>query len=158
MSHGEILPKQNDNEKTATNVTSYKMRPSLGETFKGSKIKEIIREIMFEKLQGWFEKVKENIFNSLYLIEIITGKTYNSEEVKNWTRDIADSINAAIKDRLVMPRYKYVVQVMLGQQLGAGCHYYCKCCWDAESDSQTSDVFTNTSLFCVTTVFGVYLY
>lgn len=55
MSQGEILPKQNDNEMTATNVTSYKMRPSLGDTFKGSKIKEIIREIMFEKLQGEFK-------------------------------------------------------------------------------------------------------
>ncbi|KAM7361319.1 dynein light chain Tctex-type protein 2B [Cochliomyia hominivorax] len=137
MGHEEMINKPDNSEKNATNITSYKMRPSLGETFKGSKIKEIIREVMFEKLQG---------------------KTYNTEEVKDWIRDIADSINAAIKDRVVMPRYKYVVQVMLGQQLGAGCHYYCKCCWDAESDSQTSDVYTNTSLFCVTTVFGVYLY
>ncbi|TMW49004.1 hypothetical protein DOY81_005892 [Sarcophaga bullata] len=127
----------NDEKKIPATTTSYKMRPSLGETFKGIQIKQIVREVMFEKLQG---------------------KTYNVDDVKIWTRDIADSINSAIKDRLVMPRYKYVVQVMLGQQLGAGCHYYCKCCWDAESDSQTSDVFTNMSLFCVTTVFGVYLY
>lgn len=52
MGHEEITHKQADNEKTGTIITSYKMRPSLGETFKGSKIKEIIREIMFEKLQG----------------------------------------------------------------------------------------------------------
>lgn len=118
-------------------VTSYKLKPSLGETFRGASIKEIIHEILMEKLQG---------------------KTYNVEEVRIWTKDIADTISTTIKNRLAMPRYKYVVQVMLGQQLGAGCHYYAKCCWDAESDSQTSDVFSNTSIFCVCTVFGVYLY
>ncbi|XP_073819862.1 dynein light chain Tctex-type protein 2B-like [Musca autumnalis] len=122
----------------ATNsVTSYKLKPSLGETFKGILIKEIIHEVLAEKLQG---------------------KIYVAEEVSHWTKDIADTINTTIRNRLIMPRYKYVVQVMLGQQLGAGCHYYAKCCWDAESDSQTSDIFSNTSLFCVCTVFGVYLY
>ncbi|XP_075147040.1 dynein light chain Tctex-type protein 2B [Haematobia irritans] len=117
--------------------TSYKLKPSLGETFKGIKIKEIIHEVLIEKLQG---------------------KTYNADDVRQWTKDIADTINTTIRSRLIMPRYKYVVQVMLGQQLGAGCHYYAKCCWDAESDSQTSDIFNNASIFCVCTVFGVYLY
>ncbi|XP_011294493.2 dynein light chain Tctex-type protein 2B [Musca domestica] len=118
-------------------ITSYKLKPSLGETFKGVLIKEIIHDVLSEKLQG---------------------KAYNVEEVSQWTKDITDTINTTIRNKLVMPRYKYIVQVMLGQQLGAGCHYYAKCCWDAESDSQISDVFSNTSLFCVCTVFGVYLY
>lgn len=98
-----------------------------------------------------------NLSTSVFIKKKL-GKTYNVDDVRNWTKDIADTVNSRIKDRLAMPRYKYVVQVMLGQQLGAGCHYYAKCCWDAESDSQTSDIFTNASLFCVCTVFGVYLY
>lgn len=80
------------------------------------------------------------------------------DEAKKWTQDICDTVNISITQRVVMPRYKYLVQVMLGQQTGAGCHYYAKCCWDAESDSYTSDIFHNSSLFCVCTVFGVYLY
>lgn len=57
-----------------------------------------------------------------------------------------------------MPRYKHVVQVHIGQQTGAGCKYIARCLWDAESDNHIEQVFTNASLFCVVTVFGIYLY
>lgn len=34
-------------------ITSYKLKPSLGETFKGVLIKEIIHDVLSEKLQGF---------------------------------------------------------------------------------------------------------
>lgn len=57
-----------------------------------------------------------------------------------------------------MARYRHVVQVMLAQQNGAGCKYLARCRWDAECDSQVSAFFSNETLVCVVTVFGVYLY
>lgn len=90
-------------------------------------------------------------------MHIFVGKSYNAEEASNWTREISDAVSAAVKE-LEMPQFKHVVQVTLGQQLGSGCRYIAKCCWDAESDSQTSDVFTSAALFCICTVFGIYLY
>ncbi|XP_017468226.1 PREDICTED: tctex1 domain-containing protein 2-like [Rhagoletis zephyria] len=118
-------------------VTSYRMKPSLRELFPASQIKNIIQVIIYDKLQG---------------------KVYNAEEARKWTREISDEVSLAVKERIQMPRFKHVVQVTLGQQLGAGCRYIAKCCWDAEADSHASDVFTNSSIFCVCTVFGVYLY
>lgn len=86
------------------------------------------------------------------------GKVYDAEEAKQWTRNIADSVNNGIRENVVMSRYKYVVQVMLGQHNNAGCQYLGKCCWDVESDCYASNVFESPTLFCVCTVFGVYLY
>jgi tctex1 domain-containing protein 2 len=57
-----------------------------------------------------------------------------------------------------MTRYKHVVQVIIGQQLGAGCKYIARCRWDAECDNQAQSTFTTPSLFCIVTVFGIYLY
>ncbi|XP_055853480.1 dynein light chain Tctex-type protein 2B [Episyrphus balteatus] len=115
---------------------AYRMRPSLEDIFKAKTIKEIIQRVLTKTLQG---------------------KKYNVEDARKWTQEIADTISASVKD-LNMPRYKHVVQISLGQQLGAGCRYIAKCSWDAECDSYTSDIFSNATLFCVCTVFGIYVY
>lgn len=59
---------------------------------------------------------------------------------------------------LGMRRYKHVVQVMIGNQLGAGCKFIARCRWDADCDNQASQVFTNATIFCIVTVFGTYHY
>lgn len=51
-----------------------------------------------------------------------------------------------------------MVQVVIGQQLGAGFKMIGRCRWDSECDNQTSCTFSNSTLFCVVTVFGVYFY
>ncbi|XP_020715365.1 tctex1 domain-containing protein 2 isoform X2 [Ceratitis capitata] len=129
----DLLLLEDTGEETGINlpVTSYRMKPALRELFPASRIKSIIQNTIYEKLQ---------------------------DEARKWTREISDEVSFAVKELVHMPRFKHVVQVTLGQQLGAGCRYIAKCCWDAESDSHASDVFTNASLFCVCTVFGVYLY
>ncbi|KAL5291829.1 hypothetical protein ACFFRR_010919 [Megaselia abdita] len=115
---------------------SYQMRPKLHEMFKTSKIKDLLQNILSTTLKG---------------------KTYSSGDAATWTKTIADQVNHALKD-LTMTRYKHVVQVVIGQQIGSGYKYAACCRWDAECDSQTSEVFSNASLFCVCTVFGVYSY
>ncbi|XP_055695081.1 dynein light chain Tctex-type protein 2B [Lutzomyia longipalpis] len=123
------------NEKIPDGNT-FLIKPTLENTFQTFQVKEIIKEC---------------------LTSILTDKIYSKEEVPVWTKQIADDVSNKIVD-LKMKRYKHVVTVTLGQQLGAGCKYISRCRWDAECDSQVSDVFTNSSLFCVVTVFGVYLY
>ncbi|XP_055378635.1 dynein light chain Tctex-type protein 2B-like [Condylostylus longicornis] len=118
------------------NIQSYQVRPDLKDKFKTNKVKEIIQ-------------------NKLSLI--LQDKQYDPEAAKLWAKEIADTVNQAIID-LNMKKYKHVVQVMLGQHLGSGCNYMARCRWDCDCDSQTSDVFSNASLFCVCTVFGIYLY
>lgn len=78
-------------------------------------------------------------------------------DAARWTKTLADEISLKVKD-LEMKRYKHVVQVVLGQQLGAGCKYIARCRWDAECDNQMSGEFKNATIFCIVTVFGLYLY
>ena len=59
---------------------------------------------------------------------------------------------------LQLERYKFVVQVVIGEQRGEGVNMACRCFWDADTDNFAQDSFVNDSLFCVAAVYGVYLY
>uniref|UniRef100_A0A1Q3FCE9 Putative dynein light chain n=1 Tax=Culex tarsalis TaxID=7177 RepID=A0A1Q3FCE9_CULTA len=123
-------------ESTPAPPATYQMRPTLEQTFKSEKIKQII---------------------STVLNDTLSGQTYTALDAARWTKSLADEISLKVKD-LEMKRYKHVVQVVLGQQLGAGCKYIARCRWDAECDNQTSAEFKNATIFCTVTVFGLYLY
>ena len=44
---------------------------------------------------------------------------------------------------LALPRYKFVVQTVIGEQRGAGLKVGARCIWDADSDQMAQDVFIN---------------
>jgi len=56
------------------------------------------------------------------------------------------------------PRYKFVVQVVIGEQRGEGVRMGCRCFWDADTDNYAEDTYRNDTLFCVAAAFGAYLY
>ncbi|XP_016996890.2 dynein light chain Tctex-type protein 2B [Drosophila takahashii] len=124
-------------EKPGVQPTAYSMRPAFGEMFPLPTIKSIMNNVMAEKLKD---------------------KTYDKDVARTWTSEIADEVNQQIASSSKVKRYKHVVQVMLGQELGAGATYNSRCCWDCDCDTSVSEVFSNTSLFCVCTVFGTYQY
>ncbi|KAH8264603.1 hypothetical protein KR038_010625 [Drosophila bunnanda] len=124
-------------EKALAQPTAYSMRPAFGEMFPLPTIKHIMNTVMAEKLKD---------------------KTYDKDVARTWTSEIADAVNQQIATSAKVKRYKHVVQVMLGQELGAGATYNSRCCWDCDCDTSVSEVFSNTSLFCVCTVFGTYQY
>uniref|UniRef100_A0A1A9UTS6 Uncharacterized protein n=1 Tax=Glossina austeni TaxID=7395 RepID=A0A1A9UTS6_GLOAU len=101
-------------------------------------------------------KVRQKVAN--YMARLATldeaFKTQSRLDAGQWIRDAADTVNVTITERLLIPRYKYVVQVMMDLQMGAGCHYLVKGYWDVESVSHTSITYTNSTSFCVCTVFG----
>ena len=57
-----------------------------------------------------------------------------------------------------LPRYKYVVNVILGENKGEGARMDCKCLWDTDTDGFVQHVYTNASLFCVAVAFAMYYY
>ena len=44
-----------------------------------------------------------------------------------------------------LPRYKFIVSVVITEQLGEGVKIAARCLWDAESDNYASDVFLSVS-------------
>lgn len=42
-----------------------------------------------------------------------------------------------------LPRYKYLVQVVIGEQKGAGVRMGCRCFWDSQTDAVASETYVN---------------
>lgn len=118
------------------NQDSYTVRPSFKDKFRPNKVKAIIKDIVDRALfdvKYEPEKVAENC-RAL------------SEQVRNDLRSTQH------------PRYKVMVQVVLGDKKGQGVRMGTRCFWDNDTDNMTSYVYTNESLFCVVAVFACYLY
>lgn len=116
--------------------TSYHIKPTLEEKFKENPVKEIIRTVMDS---------------------FLTGKVYEEANVKKWTIHIANEINEKVVE-LRMKRYKHIVQVIIGEMKGAGVKSGVRCVWDSDTDSYASEIFMSDSIFCVTTVFAIFMY
>ncbi|CAM9245675.1 unnamed protein product [Discosporangium mesarthrocarpum] len=82
-------------------------------------------------------------------------KEYNSEDAKEWSLNIADTIREAVK-KLNIPRYKIVVQVTIGEMKNQGVRVASRCLWDTATDNYASVDFKTQSLWCSAMVFGVY--
>lgn len=64
-------------------------------------------------------------------------------------------IRACLKD-LLIPRYKIVVLVHIGQLTGQSMQISSRCLWEASIDTFASYSFKNSSLFGVASVYAVY--
>lgn len=112
----------------------YQIKPKQREKFRPSQAKEIINQVLEQKLKNL---------------------TYN--DIQNVIKLVADEIKYKLKD-LQLPRYKFMVNVIIGQQKGQGVRVGTRCFWDYDTDSMASQYYINDSLFCLVTVYGVYLY
>ncbi|NXG73560.1 TC1D4 protein, partial [Baryphthengus martii] len=70
-------------------------------------------------------------------------------------QSLAELLQSQAKE-VVPPRYKMVCQVLLGQQGQQSLLVASRALWDPESDNFASATFSNSSLFAVATVHGVY--
>nr|XP_009930399.1 PREDICTED: tctex1 domain-containing protein 1 [Opisthocomus hoazin] len=77
--------------------------------------------------------------------------TYCSQRKKT----VADVIKARVKD-LMIPRYKIVVVTHIGQLNEQSMRIGSRCLWDPASDTFSSYVFKNASLFALANVYAVY--
>eukprot|EP00927_Polykrikos_kofoidii_P052560 TRINITY_DN46431_c0_g1_i1.p2 TRINITY_DN46431_c0_g1~~TRINITY_DN46431_c0_g1_i1.p2 ORF type:complete len:127 (-),score=30.85 TRINITY_DN46431_c0_g1_i1:69-449(-) len=125
-----------DSKKNKADDNTFIIHPEYKNKFRPGQAKEIIREV----LQSRLEKEK-----------------YNTDTTQMLTKQVADDIKDKLRD-LSLPRYKIVVQVAIGEQKGQGVRMGSRCFWDQDTDSYASETWSNESLFCVATAYGVYLY
>ncbi|XP_076829018.1 dynein light chain Tctex-type 5 isoform X3 [Brachyhypopomus gauderio] len=64
-------------------------------------------------------------------------------------------VKARVKD-LMIPRYKIIVVISIGQLADHSMQMSSRCLWDAANDTCASHTFKNSSLFAVANVYGVY--
>mmetsp|Transcript_30790 Transcript_30790/g.101033 ORF Transcript_30790/g.101033 Transcript_30790/m.101033 type:complete len:97 (+) Transcript_30790:2202-2492(+) len=85
----------------ATQALLAQLRPAYGMRASPTVMKEIMREV---------------------LTEALAGQTYQGDQVQQQTKSIADNVKDRLK-ALNLPRYKYMVQVVIGEQRGEGVRY-----------------------------------
>lgn len=112
---------------------TYKMEPEEGETFIPYKVRDIVEEVLRESLEG---------------------VSYDPVECSSLTGELSDRIKMEVKD-LIMPRYKIVVHVILGQKMGQAFQAASRCVWDHELDNCVSVTHETTALFATATVYGI---
>ncbi|XP_054889260.1 dynein light chain Tctex-type 5-A-like [Poeciliopsis prolifica] len=74
---------------------------------------------------------------------------------REMTLTLCEVIRTRVKD-LMIPRFKNVILVHIGQLNGQGLQISSRCLWDPNVDTFVSHSFKNTSLFCSATVYGLY--
>ncbi|NXN45481.1 TC1DA protein, partial [Rhinoptilus africanus] len=80
---------------------------------------------------------------------------YEPARCRAMAEEMAEVIKARVKD-LMIPRYKIVVVTHIGQLNEQSMQIGSRCLWDPASDTFSSYVFKNTSLFALANVYAVY--
>lgn len=115
---------------------TYTIRPKFEKKFRPALIREVLRKVLRESLHE---------------------QQYSSESARQLSKEIGETIKARLKE-LELDRYKYVVQVVIGEQRGEGVKMGCRCYWDSDTDNCAQEMFMNDTLFCVAAAYGVYYY
>lgn len=90
------------------------------------------------------------------IVSILRGKTYEPRSCAKDVKYLAERMKMAVKE-LGLDRYKVIAVVQLGEMKQQGLEVASRSLWDSQRDSFVSTQFQNASLFCIATVFGVYL-
>ncbi|CAN0081150.1 unnamed protein product [Ectocarpus fasciculatus] len=100
---------------------TYQSRPSYRHKASVNTMREIIKGVLESELQGC---------------------TYHMDQATVQTKRICDEIKNGLKE-MNLPRYKYVVQVVIGEQRGEGVRMGSRCFWDSETDNVASETYVN---------------
>ena len=136
----------------ATSEALYSVRPSYAEKFRPAPVKTLISAVLADKLSDkscvapTFLPCATLNRGSMHWHADVSRRArtrYNPELTAQWTREIADEIKNKLKTELELPRYKFVVQVVVGEQRGEGVRMGCRCFWDADTDNYAEESYRN---------------
>ncbi|XP_031548756.1 tctex1 domain-containing protein 2-like [Actinia tenebrosa] len=117
-------------------ANSYAIRPNFKQKFRPAAVKTLIHDVLNEE---------------------IGNKKYDPEDSKDWPKLVSDALLVKLKE-LELDRYKFVVQVVIGEQRGEGVNVGCRCLWDSDTDNFAQDLLMTDTFFCVAAVYGVFYY
>jgi tctex1 domain-containing protein 2 len=75
----------------------------------------------------------------------LTGFQYDGEKCNEAAKQLSDQIRIELKS-MGYDRYKFIVQVLIGERREQGMHFGSRCFWDSNTDNQASESFTNVRL------------
>lgn len=114
---------------------TYRIEPKEEEKFKSAKAREILKDV---------------------IVSYVHKENYDPAMCKRFATTMCDIIQERLKD-LNYPRYKYVVQVLLGQDVNQGMRSTSRCLWNVNTDNFVEFHYTVNDIFVSATVFAVFL-
>eukprot|EP00049_Salpingoeca_infusionum_P025846 m.22141 g.22141 ORF g.22141 m.22141 type:complete len:122 (-) comp8358_c0_seq2:201-566(-) len=115
---------------------TYVIRPSFHDKFRPAQVQETLHEVMSD---------------------FFSDKVYDAQLALEWPDQLCNAVRAKLKE-LELPRYKYVVQAVIGEKRGEGVKVGARCLWDSDTDNVAQNSYVNDTLFCVVMAYGVYHY
>lgn len=89
------------------------------------------------------------------LESFLDGELYEARKCAQISQNLTDVIKGRMKE-LSMSRYKFVSNVLIGQNSGQSISFASRSIWNTATDNFASATYRNGSLFAVATVFAVY--
>jgi len=125
-------PGHEDHRPQVRMENSYQTEPK--KRFPAGKIKHIIGDVL-----------------DSYLAE----ERYEPELCRQMSKTISEVIKARVKEMMI-PRFKVICLVHIGQLSGQGLRIGSRCLWDDKYDTFSTHEFRNKSIFAIGSVYGVY--
>lgn len=113
---------------------TYKLEPDAKDKFKPGAVRDVIKEV---------------------LEECLDGEKYNATQCRNLTLMLTDLIKCRVKE-LCFPRYKYVVTVTLGEDRKQGLQLVSRGLWNKDTDRYAEAYYEGDGIFAVATCYAVY--
>ncbi|GFO03264.1 TCTEX1 domain-containing 1 [Plakobranchus ocellatus] len=93
--------------------------------------------------------IKESMEN------LLSEEQYRPDFCRDMTKTLSETIKARVKS-LMIPRYKIICLVQIGELKAQGMRVGSRCLWDEAHDTFSSHEFRNKSIYAVASVYGVY--
>lgn len=110
-----------------------------------------ISERIKAKVKGAYKYSCRAVYSSLPLALLLTDAAPCTSAATH-----CRAPNSSAAAELDYPRYKVVVQVVMGENKLQGVRVASRCLWDADTDGFATHSYKNDSLWCTAMVFAVY--
>ena len=115
---------------------NYQIKPLFKDKFRPAEARKLIEEVVNEKLKN---------------------ETYDEKSVGRLSKEIADECKKKLMT-LQKDRYKFLVQTMIGPNMGQGVRVGSRQFWDEDTDDIATFPYMSESMFCLVTAYGIYSY
>ncbi|KAG8180011.1 hypothetical protein JTE90_020966 [Oedothorax gibbosus] len=113
------------------------IRPSREDKFNSTAVKSVLKTLITDELGD---------------------KSYDFMYAPEWTKSLSRKIHDKLKDMIQCQKYKFAVQVVIGEKHGQGMRAASGCLWDEDTDGCASVVVSKESMYCIASVYAVYCY
>ena len=84
----------------------------------------------------------------------LEGKTYKPDQVKGWCEEIIREILKQLSDDKFQP-FKYLANCLVLSKRSNGVHTVTMSLWDPQKDGSITEQWSNDSMQCIVTVWGL---